>query len=161
MPLNSVQQYVKGLLDGLVIPGPAPQQTLEAFITPPTVGPLDGPKCFVWGGVARGRRQTMPRGPGMKELPWRVDLYLNYETVPTDTDIDEAFPLVIDAVLNQLWTTTMPVKITDPTTGQQSQIQAIGEEWELEYPPERLPATLRMVFYSARIVMDVLEVVQA
>lgn len=161
MPLNSVQQYVKGLFDGLVIPGTAPQQTLAAYITPPTVEPLDGPKAFVWGGRARGRRQTMPRGPGFKEVPWVVDVYLVYETTPDDPALDEAFPLVIDAVLAKAWTTTMPLEITDSVTNVTSQIQAIGEEWELEYPPERLPSTLRMVYYSARIGLDVLEVVQA
>jgi hypothetical protein len=107
----------------------------------------------------------MPRGiapaAGFKRLDWTIDIYLVYLTTPDDSNVDQEFPLIIDAVLTKLWSTTMPVVITDPTTGQVSQVQSIGESWDLEYPPERTPATLRMLYYSSRIAMDVMEVLQA
>jgi hypothetical protein len=70
-------------------------------------------------------------------------------------------PLIIDAIMNKTWTTEMPLFITDPTTGVRSQILAIGEDFELEYPPERTPSTLRMLYYVARLGLDVYEAVQA
>lgn len=163
MPLNSVQQFVLQQIDGLQVP--TIPQPIEAFITPPPVEPINGPKAYVWGARNRGRRQTMPRGiapaAGFKRLDWTVDVYLVYETMADDPMVDQEFPLIIDAVLTKLWTTTMPQVITDTVTGQVSQIQSIGEEWTLDYPPERTPATLRMLWYSSRIAMDVLEIVQA
>ena len=159
MPLLSVQNYVKDLLDGLPIPGFT--QALEAYVTPPTVEDIDSPKAYVWGGRCRGTRQTMPRGPGFKHLQWMIDIYLVYETNPDSPTVDEEFPAIVDAVLNKLWTTTTPLFITDPLTGRQSQLLNVGEEWEFEYPPERTPATLRMLYYSARIGMELYEAVQA
>lgn len=171
IPLNSVQTYVKGLLDGLVIQDGIP--ALKAYITPPVLDTLDGPRAYVWGGRMRGRRQSAPRvgtpaalnsgQSGFKRLDWTVDVYLNYEMnpdVPAAT-LDADFPLIIDAVLTKTWTTTMPLFITDPITGVQSQILQIGEEFDLEYPPEKAPSTLRMLYYTCRIGLDIYEAVQA
>ena len=160
MPLNSVQLFVQGLLDGLAIPGTT--QTLEAYITPPTVDEMDSPKAYVWGGRLRGNRQSMPRGQGFKRLNWSVDVWLAYETSPDSATVDQEFPLIVDAVMNAVWTTPMnDVFITDPTTGVRSQILAIGEDFDFEYPPERVPATMRMVYYAARLGLNVYEAVQA
>lgn len=159
MPLNSVQEYVKGLLDGLTIPGGG--ASLEAYITPPVVEDIDQPKAYVLGGRLRGRRQTAPRGPGFKYLAWVVDVYITYETVPDSPTVDQEMALIIDAIMAKTWTTTMPLFITDSVTGVKSQILAIGEDFELEYPPERTPATLRMLYYAARLGLDVYEAVQA
>lgn len=160
MPLNSVQIFTQGLLDGLAIPGTT--QTLEAYITPPTVDELDNPKAYVLGAHLRGTRQTMPRGLGFKKLTWLVDVFLSYETNPDSPTVDQEFALVVDAVMTKVWTTPMNnVFITDPTTGLRSQILAIGEDFELEYPPERVPATLRMLYYTARLGLTVYEAVQA
>ncbi|MER6350669.1 hypothetical protein ABT186_02135 [Streptomyces sp. NPDC001634] len=160
MPLNSTQLFVQGLLDGLPIPGST--QTLEAYITPPTVDELDNPKAYVWGGRLRGTRQSMPRGQGFKRLNWNVDVWLTYETNPDGPSVDQEFPLIVDAVMNKVWTTPMnDTFITDPTTGVKSQILAIGEDFDFEYPPERVPATLRMLYYTARLGLNVYEAVQA
>ena len=159
MPLNSVQEYVKNLLDGLQIPGGG--APLEAYITPPTVEDIDRPKAYVQGARLRGQRQTAPRGPGFKRLNWMVDVYITYETVPDSVTVDQEMPLIIDAIMNKTWTTVMPLFIQDQVTGVRSQILAIGEDFELEYPPERTPATLRMLYYVARLGLDVYEAVQA
>lgn len=171
MPLNSIQLHCQSILDGLTIPGMT--QTLEAFITPPPVDNLDRPKAYVWGARMRANRQTMPRGvapaAGFKKLTWQVDVYLSYETNPNPDpaappgtpDLDQEFPLIVDAVMAALWSATMPTFITDPTTGLQSQLLAIGEEFDFEYPPEKVPATLRMLYYTGRLGFTVVEAVQA
>lgn len=159
MPLNSIQHYCRDLLDGLVLP--RQDQPLTAHILPPTVEEMDGPRAYVWGARTRAERQTAPRVHGFKRLPWTVDIYLAYLDSADSPDLDESFPLIIDAVLTRFWSTTMPLMITDPETGQMSQILAVGESWDLEYPPERLPATMRMIWSTARIGMDVTEAIQA
>lgn len=165
MPLNSVQLYVQSVLSGISIPGQS--SPLQVYITPPVVDDVNGPRAYIWAGrLDPARRQTAPRGPAFKELNWLLDIYLNYETNPDDPvsgtgGVDSEFPLVVDAVMAATWTTAMPVFITDPVTGVLSQILSIGESFRMDYPPERTPATLRMLWYSTVITMDVMEVVQA
>jgi hypothetical protein len=159
VPLNSVQLYVRSLLDELQIPGL--NVALEAYVTPPMVEDIDRPKAYVMASRGRARRQTAPRGPGFKRIDWTVDVYVTYETVPDSDTIDQEMPLIIDAICTKLWTTTMPLFIEDPTTGLKSQVLQIGEEFDIEYPPERTPATLRMLYYTARLGFDVYEAVQA
>lgn len=159
MPLNSVQTYVQGLLDNLQIPGGV--SPLEAYIVPPVVEDIDRPKAYVQGARLRGQRQTAPRGPGFKHLAWTVDVYITYESIPDSATIDQEMPLIVDAIMMKTWTTTMPLFITDAVTGIKSQILAIGEDFELEYPPERTPATLRMLYFAARLGLNIYEAVQA
>lgn len=179
MPLTSTQLYVKGVLDGLIVQDGIPP--LEAFVQPPVLDTLDGPKAYIWGGRMSGHRQTMPRintpqadligRSGFKKLAWTVDVFLSYEMNPDQpaVDADQDFPMIIDAILWQTWATPMPIFI-DPTGNptkepiegvEYSQILAIGEDFELEYPPERVPSTLRMLYYTARIGLDIYEAVQA
>lgn len=165
MPLNSVQHYVRNIIDGLNVPGAT--APLEAYITPPTVDNLDAPKAFVQGARLRGSRQTAPRRAGFKHLAWVVDVYLSYETNPDSPTVDSEFPQIVDAVMAAFWTTTIPTFI-DPLGNPVgaavpgcSQILNIGEDFELEYPPERVPATLRMLYYTARLGIDIYEAVQA
>ena len=168
MPLNSVQIYVANLLNDLEIPmlGIPP---VEAYITPPVYEDIDRPKAYVWGGRARGSRQTMPRNTsgqivdgksGFKKIDWHIDIYLIYETTPDATNIDMEFPSIVDAVMTKLWTTPLNAFITDPITNATTQVSSIGEEWDYEMLPERTPNTLRMIYYSARITMMVQELVQ-
>lgn len=168
MPLNSVQQYVNGLIDGLVVEDGIP--ALQSYVQPPVLEDLDGPRAYVWGGRLAGKRQSMPRinyetvdqsTAGYKWLDWTIDVYISYLTNPDDVNVDQEFPLIVDAVMWKFWTTQMPLFITDPTTGLLSQILAIGEEFDLEYPPEKTPATMRMLYYTCRLSLRVYEAVQA
>jgi len=168
LPLNSVQQYVAGLLNNLEVPL-AGIPAIECYITPPAYEDLDRPKTYVWGGRARGHRQTMPRNisgqlvdgrSGFKEINWTVDIYFAYETVPNTTTTDSEFPIIVDAVMTKLWTTPLNTFITDSITGVVSEITSIGEEWDFEMLPERTPNTLRMLFYTARISASITEMVQ-
>lgn len=167
MPLNSVQHYVHDLINNMVLPSPVTGRgPLDCAITPPALQSLDGPHCYVWGGHVDKERQTMPRGAGFSKYPWRMSIWLIYETSAQlgpsgrNPNLDSEFPVLLDAVTKLLARTTMPILITDPDTGDISQIQGIGESWSLDYPAERLPATMRMLLYTAEISMDVLEVFQ-
>lgn len=165
MPLASVQLYVKNLIDGIPVLGAG--VNIEAFVTPPVLDNLDGPKAYIQGGRVRVGRQTMPRIKGFKHLAWVVDVYLSYLTNPDSTTVDQEFAQIIDTVMADLWTTTIPVLIDqngvvcEQGTPNCSQILNTGENLELEYPPERVPASLRMLYYTARLGVDVYEAVQA
>lgn len=173
--LTGVQLYVKNIIDGLVVTDGIP--ALQAYVTPPTLEDLDGPRAYVWGGRMRGKRQTAPRikaghtiadgTSGFKHLAWVVDVYIVYESNPDMTSNDMDFPQLVDAVLTAYFTTQMPIFIdglgntfTQPAAGL-TQILGIGEDVELEYAPLHTPATLRMLYYSARLAMEVYEAVQA
>jgi hypothetical protein len=167
MPLNSVQIYVSNLLTDLQLPLGSPP--LETYITPPAYEDIDRPKAYVWGGRARGKRQTMPRNTsgflvdgrsGFKHIDWTIDIYLLYETTPDSANVDQEFPTIVDAVMTKLWTTPLNTFITDPTTGVVSEITSIGEEWDFEMMPERTPNTLRMLLFTARISLTVTEILQ-
>lgn len=169
MPLNSIQHYVLGITNGLAVPGSG--QVIEAYITPPTVSTLDNPIAVVEGARLVGRRQTAPRGKqaGYKHLQWVVDIYLGYLTNPDSATVDAEFAQIIDAVMAAFWTTEMPLFIdpggnrVDPAaaTSADSQVLSIGEDFELDCTPERVPASLRMLYYCARLGLDVYEAVQA
>jgi hypothetical protein len=159
---------VRGILNDLPLPLPN-MPPLTAWITPPVVEKATGPRAYVWGGRLRAARQTAPRGPGMQKFPWTVDIWLVYLDTPDNARQNEPFPLIIDTVITAVQKTVMPLFIDkdgnpvgpNATSGTDTQIQSIGETFDLDYPPERLPASMRMVWYSARIGLDVLEVVQA
>jgi hypothetical protein len=169
LPLNSIQNYVVGLLDGMVVQGV--EKPLTAYITPPQVEDMDGPRLYVWGGRMRSTRQTMPRintpaaraigHSGFKHFAWTVDCWISYETIPGTGTVDQEFAVLLDAIMAVLYSTEMPVFISDPTTGMTTQVLSIGEEFDLEVAPERTPQTLRMLYYTARLSLDVYEAVQA
>jgi hypothetical protein len=166
--LYSIQKYVQGQLNGLAMPDPVPGP-LVAWITPPVWERLNAPRAYVWGATLNAARQTAPRGPGMKKFPWAVDVYLVYLDTPDDARNNEGFALVIDTIMTQFMTTVMPLWIDNQgspagpnaSAPTDTQIQAIGENFSLRYPPEKLASYQRMVWYSAVLSIDVLEVLQA
>lgn len=166
--LGSVQKYLRGQLDGLAMPEGVPGP-LVSRITPPVQEKVKAPIVYLWGGHVAAGRQAGPRIKGFKKFPWVADLWLVYQDTPSDAFKNEPFPGVIDAIMWQLMTTTMPLFIDkdgnpvgpNAASASDTQIQAIGENFDLEYPPERLVLSQRQVWYSARIGVDVLEVVQA
>jgi hypothetical protein len=164
-----VQRYVcNSILNNLAIPvqGIPP---LTAWMTPPVIEQADGPRAYVWGGDVAVSRQTAPRGPGFKKFPWTVDVWLIYLTTPDDGFETEPFPKVIDAVMWAFFTTTMPLFIDvngnpmgpNAVNDSDTQIQKIGESPRLQYPTERMVGPMQMLWYTAGIQLDVLEVVQA
>jgi hypothetical protein len=170
--LYSVQQYVRGLVDGL--PVNATGQKLSAQITPPVFQKLDGPKAFVWGGRLRVDRQAGPRGKtpqqsGFKSLDWEITVDVVYLTNPTSPSSDEAFPQLLDTVMAAIWSSPVNLFIDQNgvPTGQTvnlptaTQLWNVGENFHMDYETVHTPQSQRMLYYSARLVFDVGEKVQA
>jgi hypothetical protein len=160
VPLGSVQSYCLGLLQGLVIPWDS-VPPVTAYITPPAPGPFNGPIALIAGARMQASRETMPRGMGFKNLVWTVEVYLHYQSVPTAPNLDQIFPLIVDAVMAKMWTTTMPVPIEDPTTGAKSSVMSVGERFTVDYPPVRTANKSQTYVYVARIQFEVKELLQA
>jgi hypothetical protein len=158
MGLNAVLQHVKGVVNGIAIPGQ--QKTLTAAVVPPPLEPMSGVLAYVTPGRMTGRRQTSPRGPGFTEPHWPVDITLDLEDLSADPVIEQVFPLAVDAVLAAIWADTMPVFITDPTTGIRTQLLAIGEDYGYDPADWKTTASGRMVLFRGRITTTVKEAFQ-
>ncbi len=158
MGLNAVLQHVKSVVDGITVP--LQQKPLNAQVVPPPLEPLSGPMAWITPGTARGGRQTMPRGPGFTEPRWVVDITLDLLDSPNNPTLEQTFPLAVDAVLYALWGTTMPDFITDPTTGNKTQMLAIGEEYGFEPGNWVTTANGRTLIFRGRITTTVREALQ-
>jgi hypothetical protein len=156
--LNAVLQHVKGVINGITIP--LQQKPLNAQVVPPPMEPLSGPMAWITPGRMRGGRQTMPRGPGFTGPEWLIDVTLDLLDLPTDSNIEQVFPLAVDAVLYALWADTMPTFITDPTTNLRTQLLAIGEEYEFEMGDWVTTANGRMMLFRGRVSTTVKEAAQ-
>lgn len=163
MPLNSMQQYVKKLLDGQVS---AELQPAEVFIAPPNPGDATVPQVFIWGGQLFEERESFPRGQGIgtggrKWLHWTIAIWVVYPDDAEAYDINTAFPALLDAILETLRAASLPVPLTDPTTGTASDIFYIGEQIRMEYATPRATEDQRIIWQSARIDAQVDEMIQA
>lgn len=160
MPLNTVQSTLKNLLDGLSLP--YSDTPLSAYIAPPDPGNGMDPAVYVWGSVATDKRQTMPRGLGFRIIEHEVDLWLIWFGSSDAPDVDSQFPVIVDAVCQALRTAPMPVlNITDPTTRQVSDLLMIGERIRWDYAPVHSVEDQRWWVYTARLICDVREKLQA
>ncbi len=139
--LASVQFYVKGQLNGLQS---AMLDPLEAVIQPPVLADIaDHPYAYIWAGRGTETTQTAPKvyrlmdnsltQGGYLKVKWQIDVRLYTLMNPDDPNIELAFPALIDMVTYQMNTTPPTAVITDPVTGQQSQLIKIGQEVDLDY----------------------------
>jgi hypothetical protein len=174
VPLLSVQRYIKGVYDGMPVPGQT--KPLRAQITPPGAQKLDGPLAFIWGGSMRAERQAGPRmtgsnpaTAGFKHLAWDVDVWLSYLANPNSDTIDSQFPAFVDAVMERIWSTPTTLYIdalgnpSEQTPGPEgvTQILSVGERFRLEYAPAHAVATNRTLYFDARLTLEIYEAVQA
>lgn len=168
MPLNTVHHYLKRLLDGVQVPGTA--GTLEAFITPPDPETEPTPKAYIWGATANEQRTAMPRNlngdpttAGWKQMDHLIDVWLVwFSDEETDApDLDSAFPAVLDVVSKILRESQDPVQVSDPLTGQPSELLDVGEKMSTEMYPPRSVADQRILRYDARFQLTIQEVFQA
>lgn len=163
MPLNTVQAYLKGLLDGLAIPGNV--GNLEAYITPPDPRDDPPPAAYIWPASGDEKRQAMPRGnppgAGWKTLTHSVHVYLTWFNAADDPNADSAFPAVIDTVMTALRSAPNPVRASDPYTGQVSDLVDIGEQMTWDYGPVHAVADQRWLRYDCLITVTVTELIQA
>jgi hypothetical protein len=169
MPLNTIHHYLKGLMDGTVVPGTA--GTIEAFIAPPDPETEPTPKVYIWGATGKEERQAGPRVPesgdlaqaGWKEFNHTVDLWLVwFSDEETDAPVmDYAFPAVVDILLKVLRESPDPVMVKDPLTGMDSELLDIGEEIDVEMYPPRAVSDQRTLRYDAKMQLKIMEVFQS
>jgi hypothetical protein len=169
MPIASSLSYIKGLLDGLAMPGQLP--SMNAYITPPDPNTeTQIPTAYVWpteGDESRdGKAGTVPRntGPGtpsgFKDLEHHIDVYVVWFGADDEPDIDNLFPGIVDAVMYAFRTSADPAPVTDPYTGEASTLVDVGEV-------QSYRITLRSLVeqaydrYDSLISLSVLEVIQA
>jgi len=172
VPINTVQQRLLSILDGL--PLPRSLGVLSAFISPPNpnVDAME-PCAYIWGSRGVEERLSVPRAQpgnlstgGDKTITHQVDIWLVWfgSSEPDDL-IDQQFPSVIDAVTACLRNTELLDAVTisavDPMTGQQSDLLAVGEHMSWEYAPVRAVADQRFFRYDAQVTCEVVEVIQA
>lgn len=171
MPITTVQSRLLSILDQL----PLPQNfgILQAYISPPNPNEESyDPQAYIWSSHGNESRMTLPRAQagnlasgGNKELTHQVDVWLVWFGENTGPTINVAFPAIIDAVMACLRNTELldavSITATDPVTGQQSDLLAIGETMSWDYAPVRAPTDQRYFRYDAQIVCEVVEVIQA
>lgn len=170
MSISSVQLYLKNQLQGLALPT-TPAQNLTAIVTPNQPVMKDTfPRAFIWGSTGNEGRQTMPRAKpgqpstgGFKTLVHHVDIWIVWFGVSSDPNADSQFPSVMEAIMQQLRTTTMPVlNLLDTTTGRLSDLLMVGEDMKWDYAPVHSLIPQRNIYrYDGRIIVDVKEKIQA
>lgn len=169
MPVNTVHNAIKGILDNLILPGEA--GTLHCFITPPDPRDDPEPAIYVWAARGPERRQSVPRASpgyqpltqsGWKEIDHTVDGFLTWFGEDSQRNADSNFPAIVDATMQALRNAPDPMyAVTDPLTGQQSNLTGIGEKLEYEIGPVRATADQRYLRYDALITIHLFEFFQA
>jgi hypothetical protein len=152
MPVATTLAFVKSLLDGQNIPGPAGGR-MDAFINAPD--PKEdsrNPAAYIWltrGGIRRksgprsappaNRTQYTAQSPaGWKIYTHNVSIWVTWFDENTDAGADSAFPTVLDWTMMMLETCKMPQDITDPSTGSAlSTLINLGQNMDYEYIPAR------------------------
>ena len=130
MTLNAVQTYTAALLDGLESAALPPA---FAWVLPPPVVPAgENPQIFVWGGSLDEQRATLPRPTGEKRIQHTVYLWILWIS---DNEVGNVqnFPLLLDRIRAVARSVTLPVPLTDQTTGEQSVLTDFGERIMQEY----------------------------
>lgn len=170
MPINTVSQYIVGLLDGIPLPGPAGEAgPLACYITPPDPGNLEVPTAYIWPATGTEERLTSPRAggpnvelPGWKQIVHEVPLFLAFNGVADDPTADTNFPAVIDAIMAVLRASSDEVLATDPVTGViSSLLLGVGEHLTYDYSVVHTAADQRLLRYDARLTITVTEYFQA
>ncbi len=166
MPINSVQLQVKSILNGLALPGQS--LPLLAYIAPPVPGEVAQTLAFIWGATANEMPQTFSRAKalgttlgGFKKVTYNIDIWLYMIDQSDSITADSNFPLVIDAVRNAMASAQYPLLLTDPTTGQVSQLLMIGEKITTDYAPVRTLDDQQLVLYQGLLVVTVEEAIQS
>jgi hypothetical protein len=170
VPINTVQCYLAGLLNGLPLPGPAGESgALACYITPPDPGNLEVPTAYLWPTGGTEGRLTTPRAggpnvefPGWKRLDHQVPLFIAWVGVADDPSADTNFPAVVDAIMACLRISPDEVLATDPVSGiQSSLILGVGEVMTYDYAVVHTEADQRLLRYDARLSLTVIEYFQS
>lgn len=160
MSLTAVQNAVAGMLDGLVAGSLPPAQAW--VLPPPVTQPADYPQIYVWGGRLVEARATIPRGPGQKRINHRIDLYVHWTSDNSnDPNSVVAFPVLLDAIRHVMRSVPLPVELTDPVTGEVSNLTDFGENMVLDYSTPTATADQRWLMNVGAIRVNAYEWITA
>jgi hypothetical protein len=165
VPISSALTYVRGLLDAL--PMPYPTAPLVCTVRPPEPftdpGPI--PTCYLWPSDFDESRQDTSRnqGPGtssgFKIITHQMGGWVRWSGADGGTGL--LFPAMVDAICAALRTAyPMPADVTDPYTGDGSQISNVGEVLRGRINVMPVPDQQNNQ-YEALLLMPVIEVIQA
>ena len=172
MPIVTATQWLLLVLDQMPLPGNG-GQLLQAFIAPPNPeeDELD-PHAYIWPSSGAESRQSVPRaaapGLGVTQSGWKdelhhVDVFLTwFQDGDHDPNPDITYLSVVDAVMASLRTVADPVLLSDPVTGQLSQISGTGERMNYDIAtPKGTDADQRLLRYDSRIVVRLMDSFQS
>jgi hypothetical protein len=148
MSLVACGMYVKGLLDGQTSPALPPAQAW--WLPPPVTQTAKNPQIYVWITDFDEQRATIPRGQGQKRVAHTATLFLQWSS-GNKVATEQNFPLFIDAIRQTLRSTDLRIPITDPTTGEKSQLTDFGEQIKMKYPTPITTADQRTILYTATL----------
>ncbi len=158
--LNSVQQYVKGIITNAAITTTDYPGGVNVYIAPPMVDTPTTPTVYIWGSTYDINLQTAPRIGGYFKVNYEVSIWTIVPDQPDYSGADYAFPVVIDALTQLFCTTPMPVVITDPQTNFETQIISVGVKLSGEYAPVMQLGDQAWVYYSHEHRLHIEEKVQ-
>jgi hypothetical protein len=170
MPVAAVMKFIVDALNDLQMPAGMNAPNLAAWITAPDpdIDPAVIPTAYIWPMPLEEQRATVPRntGPGtpagLKTIRHEIGVWLVWDQAEDDPDADMLFPGYIDALMDALRTAMpMPAILTDPWTGEQTQLDNVGEQMTANSPPPRTLADQRYLRYDAFIRVPVTEQIQA
>lgn len=134
----------------------------QAWVAPPAAGTVDVPQIYIWGAQFDEKRQTAGRGKGgAKEVKYDLHIWIYASDAADSPDADSSLPLLIGAVMNKLRTMQMVQTLTDPDTGETSQMLEIGENIKTSYGAPRATADQRLQWLNALVTTRVVEYVVA
>jgi hypothetical protein len=166
MSIAAALVYVKGLLDGLPMPGGAP--AMAGYIDAPDPNPETTiPTAYVWPTDFSGKRIAIPRntGPGTpagwKERTHDIDVWITWMDQPGEPDSDTIFPGIVGFTVKALeFAYPMPQILTDPYDGEETQLVNVGEVYRGQIGAWALEDE-RMLRYDCRLHLPVIEEYQA
>ncbi len=154
MSLNAVQQYLLSVLDGMPSANLPPAL---AYVMPPvTTDLIAQPVIFIWGAKLNEERLTLARTTGEKRVRYRCSLWLQFVST-NDLSTSQDFPVFLDAVRKLLRTLPLGNTITDPVTGETSQIIDIGETMQQDYATPTAMADQRLLSNNATMTVGITE----
>lgn len=170
MSINATQLAIQNIINGLPMPGGAPN--LVAYITPPDPNVLaDVPTAYIWPSTGNESRNpafggTIPRAAftgapsGTKPVIHTLHIYLIWMQANDDVQADTWFPGMIDAIKDALRVYTDPLKTADPYTGTESYLIDIGERMTHQIAVSALEEQ-RMHRYDGLITCQLVELIFA
>lgn len=162
MSLTAIQNYVAGLVDGLV--GPYENPPLQAWVDPPTgLASAETPLAYILNAEGEGQRQSMAYTAGYYVDVHQVTVYVEWMFPPNAENANLAFTSLLDAIITKIRTNYQgAIFITDPATSLQSQLLVIGDRLRWRYLPQRNlgEGQAEWLDYVGQIVFEVQEKVQ-